>query len=192
MNKPHDHLFKSTFSDKRIAKDYIRNFLPTELTSKLDLNSLELSPTSHVNSDLEHGRGQWKKRTFRSHFRGLDDTLRPFIPEFAYLNTHMQDWTDKALMTLQAGLARNVMLLLKHYRDEAYTVQYIERLFIDIEQHWEDSTQKPHIKKFWVYLFDTNELKDEEFRKLFDRLPTYIKKEAMTTYQQIIQKGKIE
>ena len=53
MNKPHDHLFKSTFSDKRIARDYIRNFLPSSLTTKLDLNSLELSSTSYVNADLE-------------------------------------------------------------------------------------------------------------------------------------------
>ena len=53
MNKPHDHLFKSTFSDPRIAADYIRNFLPLDLTSQLDLSSLELAPGSYVNEELE-------------------------------------------------------------------------------------------------------------------------------------------
>ena len=52
-NKPHDHLFKSTFSDPRIAADYIRNFLPTKLTSKLDLATLKLAPTSYVNEELK-------------------------------------------------------------------------------------------------------------------------------------------
>ena len=60
-----------------------------------------------------HGRGQWKKRSFGSHFPGLDDTLRPFIPEFAYLDTNMKDWTDEALMSLKAGLIRNVMLFVE-------------------------------------------------------------------------------
>lgn len=53
MNKPHDHLFKSTFSGKRIAADYIRHFLPAKLTAKLNLSSLELAPTSYVNGGLE-------------------------------------------------------------------------------------------------------------------------------------------
>ncbi|MEM6631921.1 MAG: Rpn family recombination-promoting nuclease/putative transposase [Bacteroidota bacterium] len=53
MNKPHDHLFKSTFSDKQIARDYIQHFHPSQLTSHLDLNSLELSATSYVDSELK-------------------------------------------------------------------------------------------------------------------------------------------
>ena len=148
MNTPHDHLFKSTFSDKQIAIDYILNFLPTPLSSKLDLSSLELSGTSYVDSELKeslsdvvytctygeesltlalllehksgpdgiihlqllsymlgfwkqqpekkmglrvvipivvyHGGQKWEKRTFISHFPGLDHTLRPFIPHFEY------------------------------------------------------------------------------------------------------------
>lgn len=95
-------------------------------------------------------------------------------------------------MALKAGLVRNVMLMLKHYRDEVYTLHNIERLFVDVERYLESPTQNSHIKKFWVYLFNTNELKDEEFRKLFNRLSNFIKNEAMTTYQQILEKGKIE
>jgi len=147
MNKPHDHLFKSTFSGKRIAADYIRHFLPAKLTAKLNLSSLELAPTSYVNGGLEeylsdvvyrcrygeqqislsllfehksqpdgiiylqllrylleawdqqpqkkkglgiiipivvyHGKQKWERRSFASHFSGLDDTLSPFIPTFS-------------------------------------------------------------------------------------------------------------
>ena len=90
-------------------------------------------------------------------------------------------------MTLRAGLVRNVMLMLKHYRDEVYTQQYIEGLFIDVDQYLEDPTQKAHIKKFWVYLMNTNEQKQVDFRKLFERLSTSLKNVAMTTYQQIKQ-----
>ncbi len=183
-NKPHDHLFKSTFSDPRIAADYIRNFLPTKLTSKLDLATLKLAPTSYVNEELKeylsdvvyrcrygdqelslsllfehkskpgeiiylqllrylleawdqqpkkkeglgiiipivvyHGKEKWQKRTFSSHFPGLDATLTPFIPNFQYLLTDLADWSDEALMTLQAGLVRNVLLVLKHFKETQY------------------------------------------------------------------------
>jgi len=256
MNQPHDHLFKSTFRDKRIARDYMTHFLPATLTSQLDLNNLELASTSYVNSDLEehfsdvvytctygeasltlallfehksdpkgiiylqllsymlgfwnqqadqskglqmiipivvyHGKQKWEQRSFYSHFLGLDDMLRPYIPQFVYLFTDLKDWSDEALMNLQAGLVRNVMLMLKHYRDERYTLRNIERLFIDAEAYVEDPSQKLHIRRFWIYLLETIELSEEEFRNLFDRLSTSIKDEAMTTYQQLIQKGKIE
>ena len=139
-----------------------------------------------------HGRQTWKKRTFTSHFPGLDDTLRPYIPHFEYLLTDLRDWSDEALMTLRAGLVRNVMLMLKHYRDEVYTQRHIERLFIDVDQYLEDPDQKLHIDKLWVYLLDTNELKKIDFRKLFNRLSSSLKNVAMPTYQQIKQEGNKE
>lgn len=52
-NKPHDHFFKSTFSDKRIAADYMHTFLPEKLTANLKLDSLALASTSYINSELE-------------------------------------------------------------------------------------------------------------------------------------------
>ena len=256
MNKPHDHLFKSTFSDPRIAADYIRNFLPTKLTSKLDLTSLKPAPTSYVNEELKeylsdvvyrcrygdqelslsllfehkskpdgiiylqllrylleawdqqpkkkeglgiiipivvyHGKEKWERRTFFSHFPGLDATLTPFIPNFQYLLTDLADWSDEALMTLKVGLVKNLFLILKHFKDVQYIQRYIDRLFWGAEPYLDDSAQKKHIEVFWKYLYLTNEHKQVDFRKLTEKLSTSLRKEAMTIYEHAVQEGRIE
>ncbi len=258
MNKPHDHLFKSTFSDPRIAADYIRNFLPTKLTSKLDLTSLKLAPGSYVNEELKeylsdvvyrckygqeeiksregemsllfehksqpngiiylqllrylleawdqqpkkieglgiiipivvyHGKEKWQKRTFSSHFPSLDAILAPFIPSFQYLLTDLADWSDEALMTLQAGLVRNVLLVLKHFKETQYIKQHIDRLFWEAEPYLADPSQKQYIKILWNYIYGTNELSILEIRILGEKLSTSLRNEAMTTYEHAVQKG---
>ena len=255
-NKPHDHLFKSTFSDPRIAADYIRNFLPLDLTSQLDLSSLELAPGSYVNEELKeylsdvvyrckygeeeiklsllfehkskpdgiiylqllrylleawdkqpkkkeglgiiipivvyHGKEKWEKRTFSSHFPGLDATLAPFIPNFQYLLTDLADWSDEALMTLQAGLVRNVLLVLKHFKETQYIKQHIDRLFWEAEPYLADPSQKQYIKILWNYIYGTNKLSILEIRILGEKLSTSLRNEAMTTYEQAIKQGNIE
>ena len=255
-NKPHDHLFKSTFADPRIASDYIRNFLPKGLTSKLDLTSLELAPTTYITPELEeflsdvvytcnygeesltlsllfehksspdgiiylqllrylleawdkqsdkteglkiivpivvyHGKRKWKKKSFLNHFPGIDDILSPFIPSFQYLLTDLSRWSDEALMTLKVGLVKNVLLILKHYQEEGYIQHSMHRLFWDTESYLEDPSQKQHFDVFWRYLYYTSKLEDTDFRKLIDNLSNTLKDEAMTTYEHIIRKGKIE
>ena len=255
-NKPHDHLFKSTFSDKRIATDYIRNFLPTSLSSRLDLSTLELTQSSYVNSDLKeyfsdvvyrcsygeeeinlsllfehkskpdgiiylqllrylleawtqpskkkgglkiivpivvyHGKENWKKRAFSSFFPGLDENLMPFIPNFDYVFTNLADWTDEALMSLQVGLLKNTLLILKHFKEVQYTQQHIDRLFWGVESYIEDPSQKEHIRIFWSYLYQTHEHKQIDFRKLIEKLSTSLKEEAMTIYEKAVKEGKIE
>ena len=52
-SNPHDSLFKATFTDRKIAADYIRNFLPQELVRDLDLESLSLEAGSYITPELE-------------------------------------------------------------------------------------------------------------------------------------------
>ncbi|MEZ4885191.1 MAG: Rpn family recombination-promoting nuclease/putative transposase [Chitinophagales bacterium] len=55
VEKPHDKFFKSTFSIKEVAEDYIQQFLPKEISSNLDLKTLEHSDGSYVDDVLsEH------------------------------------------------------------------------------------------------------------------------------------------
>ena len=52
-SKPHDLLFSEVFSRKESAVSFIRHFAPEKLVEKLELNSLELQPTSYVKSKLK-------------------------------------------------------------------------------------------------------------------------------------------
>ncbi len=50
---PHDKLFRKTWSNIDIAKDYLNNYLPGLLLKRIDLNSLEISKDSLIEKELE-------------------------------------------------------------------------------------------------------------------------------------------
>ncbi len=50
---PHDSFFKETFSKKEVAKDHLINFLPTEVLSALDLDTLEIGKDTFVDPELK-------------------------------------------------------------------------------------------------------------------------------------------
>jgi len=52
ITNPHDHFFRKTFSQIEVARDFIDQFLPVEVTACLDLKSLELTKESFVDEQL--------------------------------------------------------------------------------------------------------------------------------------------
>ena len=178
---PHDRLFKSLFSDKKITADYLQNFLPADLIQKLSLDSLEMDSNSFITPELEefysdivyhckmgeqeisisllfehksnvpkyphlqllkymlamwdyqlqnkiplqavipiivyHGRKKWRIRALSSYFGRINEALLPFIPEFTYHLTDLNQWSEEALLQLRAGLVINAFLLLKFHVD---------------------------------------------------------------------------
>jgi predicted transposase/invertase (TIGR01784 family) len=55
LRNPHDLFFRETFSSLEVARDFISEYLPAEVVSVLDLNSLEIQKDSFIDNDLrEH------------------------------------------------------------------------------------------------------------------------------------------
>jgi predicted transposase/invertase (TIGR01784 family) len=50
---PHDKLFRKTWSNIDVAKDYLTNYLPGPLLKRIDLDSLEISKDSFIEKELE-------------------------------------------------------------------------------------------------------------------------------------------
>jgi len=50
---PHDKLFRKTWSNIDVAKDYLNNYLPGPLLKRIDLDSLEISKDSFIEKELE-------------------------------------------------------------------------------------------------------------------------------------------
>ncbi len=53
ITNPHDKLFRETWSDKKVATDFLRHYLPRDVLSLIDLNSLEICKDSFVEDDLK-------------------------------------------------------------------------------------------------------------------------------------------
>jgi predicted transposase/invertase (TIGR01784 family) len=55
LRNPHDLFFRETFSRLEVARDFMANYLPVEVTAVLDLSTLELQKDSFIDPDLrEH------------------------------------------------------------------------------------------------------------------------------------------
>lgn len=53
INNPHDKLFKKTFSDIKIARDFLSNYLPGEIVNKIDLNNIQIVKDSFIEENLQ-------------------------------------------------------------------------------------------------------------------------------------------
>ena len=53
IRNPHDAFFKQLFSQPDQAEQFLSTFLPTEISSHLDLMTLESQPESFVDADLQ-------------------------------------------------------------------------------------------------------------------------------------------
>ncbi|MDM8521589.1 Rpn family recombination-promoting nuclease/putative transposase, partial [Anaerolineales bacterium HSG6] len=53
LTNPHDKLFRDTFERLQAARDFLQNYLPTELSSLLNLDTLEISKDSFIDSALQ-------------------------------------------------------------------------------------------------------------------------------------------
>ena len=53
ITNPHDKLFRETWSDKEVAADFLKNYLPEDVLPLTDLNSLEICKDSFVEDDLK-------------------------------------------------------------------------------------------------------------------------------------------
>lgn len=53
IHQPHDKFFKETLSDIRTAKDFLRHYLPPDILSLVDLDTIILQKDSYIENDLE-------------------------------------------------------------------------------------------------------------------------------------------
>jgi predicted transposase/invertase (TIGR01784 family) len=53
LTNPHDKFFKDLFSRADAARDFLRHYLPSEVTHLLDLATLEISKDSFIDPDLQ-------------------------------------------------------------------------------------------------------------------------------------------
>lgn len=56
IHQPHDKLFKVAFSHKKVAYDFISVMLDAETLEELDLDSLTLINSSHVDKNMRELR----------------------------------------------------------------------------------------------------------------------------------------
>ena len=53
IQSAHDHVFKNILGREDVARDFVRYYMPAEIVSELNLDSLEVSSESYVSDHLQ-------------------------------------------------------------------------------------------------------------------------------------------
>ena len=57
--KPHDHFFRASMAEQKVAREFFETHLPDNIKRIVDLNSLQLQHDSYVSDDLQEENWLW-------------------------------------------------------------------------------------------------------------------------------------
>ena len=137
---------------------------------------------------------QNKRKYFRKSwyhlFPNLPEELKPYIPNFDFILTQVKNIGDVTIFDLKdEGLLKTVLLAFKHIENTDFVIKHFDDFFKFFQNN-------PHLEVFsrqlLIYLYRRSGINLDIIRELVNQLPQSLKSEAMTTYAQIKEEGKIE
>ena len=140
-----------------------------------------------------HGKGEWEEYSFYHYFNGLTDPLKRFIPHFDYLLINTKNIDDETIFLIQYALLRNALLAFKHSWDNEYIKENFA-LFFRFESSISISEEEKinFSLSLFVYLVKNSLFSNEEASELMRKVPNPIKNYVMSTYENILEKGREE
>lgn len=142
ISSPHDKLFKESFSQKKIVKSFITEYLPTDITVKMNLDTLSISKDSFIDKNLSE--------IFSDMVYAVEMDGRKV---FLYLLFEHKSFLDK-----WAGyqLLKNMIKLWDNYlkQDENETSEFLPVVFPIIVYHGNEIWK---YKSALGHIFDYNE-----------------------------------
>ncbi len=108
--KPHDSFVRNILGREIYARDFIRYYLPAEITSELDLDTLEVSSKSFVSDELKESLTdlvmtlQFKNKDLAEIYLLIEHKSNLYhltrLQLFGYLNEALQNKRKKELPTI--------------------------------------------------------------------------------------------
>jgi hypothetical protein len=114
-----------------------------------------------------------------------------FIPNFDFFLTSSEEIDEQKLFGMdEASLLRSLFLTYKHIEDNQYVEEHFDEFFKFYQKN-------PNLEKlfviFYEYFLKNSELSTEILAgKLEEFLSSHLKENTMSTYQNILETGKLE
>jgi len=136
-----------------------------------------------------HGKQEWKLKPLYSHFSGIDNNLKQFIPDFKYILANITETPDKEIVEkFNSGINKVLALLLKHISDEEYIKRQFKYLFSLLLDYFGEEKRSAVIT-FLIYIMSTTEIDKEHINNCLKEISPQGGNIAMTTAMKIKQEG---
>ena len=169
----HDRFFKNLFSGKNEIKEFVTKTFPTEITEKLQLETLELDQTEYVDSNL---RTTYSDLVDNCKYENNTDIKISFLfehksspekfPHLQLLGYMLKIWETQIKQNQE--LTPIIPIIFYHGKSKWINKPF-EKYFNGL-----DDTLQRFIPKFDYQLIDTSEFTDNEIIKLFESLQLQI------------------
>ena len=136
-----------------------------------------------------HGQEHWEYRPIESYFVHIDEDLLKYLPQFDFHLLNISSWSDEKIIALEERFLVNTLLVFKHIWDEQYILNNIQKLFIHFEKQIDTPIGKNLFQTIIVYLFKRSSFDEKMIESMIEQLQDPLQREAMSTYDVIIEKG---
>ncbi len=141
---------------------------------------------------IYHGKKPWKYEPLTQYFKGIDSTLKQFIPDFEYLLFDISRFSDNEIFNFKNRFLTLSLILLKNSRIKAY-LSNIAESFIEVIRDIENQGDANYIKSVFVYTLATLEgLTKQEIITIFRRVSLKTEQITMSIAEELKIEGKIE
>lgn len=139
-----------------------------------------------------HGSKKWEVKPLSAYFKGVDNSLRQFIPDFKYIFTDIGEISEEIILKEKFNNINKVMILLfKHIADEKYLKEKMVEIFSLVEEFFAGK-KREIIITFLLYIMHTTEINKEYIRKCLNAISPEGGEIAMTTAMKLREEGKLE
>lgn len=140
-----------------------------------------------------HGKEKWQVRSFSKYFKGIDENLKQFIPEFKYIFTDLNRISDEEIINkkFKSKINKVMVLLLRHMADEEYIKERLKDILFLVKEFFTEE-KRGIVISFLVYIMSTTEIDDKYIEKCLNEISPKGGEIAMTTANKLKQEGKLE
>ena len=139
-----------------------------------------------------HGRKKWEVKPLSSYFKGINESLKKFIPGFSYILTDLTKISDKRIMErFNSSINKVLALLFKHISDEEYIKTQLKNIFSLLVDYFEEDKREAVIS-FLLYIMNTTEIDKTYINESLKKISPKGGQIAMTTAMKIRQEGRRE
>ncbi|MDM8521532.1 Rpn family recombination-promoting nuclease/putative transposase [Anaerolineales bacterium HSG6] len=166
LTNPHDKLFRDTFYELRAARDFLHHYLPSELSTLLNLDTLEISKDSFIDPALQEHFSDVLYHVSLTNGEPLDVYIlfehKSYPDKWVarQLLRYMDKiWTQQEQQEKPLTYLRPVLPLVIYHGQRGWT---IDRQFQGLFSPDLPSALRPYLPDFRYWLLDLSDYPDEK------------------------------
>ena len=137
-----------------------------------------------------HGKEKWVVKPLFKYFKGVDEILKEFIPDFKYLLTDLNEVSDSVIINekFKSNINKVMALLLKHMKDENYLKEQMQDIFFLIKDFF-GTEKRSVVITFLLYIMSATEIDKDYIEKCLNSISPEGGEITMTTAMKLREEG---